>query len=348
MAFGFCDGGSEEPEGIRTVRVNNTNLPDPKPFRARLTAWFRRHGRDLPWRRDTSPYAVLVSEFMLQQTQVATVIPYFERWLKRFPNFATLAAASEADVLSLWQGLGYYSRARNLHRAAKLVVERFGGELPGDFSALPGVGRYTAGAIAAFAFDRAVPVVDGNIARVLARLLDLRAPIDSGEGQTLVWQTAEALLPTRGGRFYTSALMELGALLCTPRAPQCLLCPVRDFCAAEQPEKLPIKKARARTVKLNESCAWILRRASILLEQQTGARWRGMWKLPRIEPPAAAPLHVAEYPFTNHRITLRVFSAAAPKTLAENQAWVRLGELEALPLTAPHRRAIRALLEFSL
>jgi A/G-specific adenine glycosylase len=329
--------------------VNNTNLPDPKPFRARLTAWFRRHGRDLPWRRDTSPYAVLVSEFMLQQTQVTTVIPYFERWMRRFPDFPTLAAAEEAEVLSLWQGLGYYSRARNLHRAAKLVVEKHGGELPDDVEAiaeLPGVGRYTVGAIASFAFDRSVATVDGNIARVLARVIDLQVLADSREGQEILWRTAEALLPPRGGRLYTSALMELGALLCTPRSPQCLICPIRDFCTAEEPEKLPLKRARARTVELDEPCAWIVRRDAILLEQQTGSRWRGLWKLPCLDSaPADEPLHSAEYPFTNHRVTLRVFSAPPPRRLEANQAWIPFADLEALALTAPHRRAIRALLE---
>lgn len=327
--------------------MNITNLPDPKPFRARLAAWFKRHGRDLPWRRDTSPYAVLVSEFMLQQTQVATVIPYFERWMKRFPDFATLAAASEADVLSQWQGLGYYSRARNLQRVAQVVLERFGGELPDDdesIASLPGVGRYTVGAIAGFAFDRPVATVDGNIARVLARVLDYRAPVDSREGLALVWQAAEALLPSRGGRLYTSALMELGALLCTPRAPQCLICPIRELCSADEPEKLPIKKARARTIALDEPCAWVRRDGEVLLEQQTGKRWRGMWKLPSTAPLQSKPLHTAEYPFTNHRVTLRVFAVRPPRSLGENQAWVRESALAELPLTAPHRRAIRALL----
>ncbi len=339
-------------KAYRSSTVNSTNLPDPKPFRTLLTAWFRVHGRDLPWRRDTSPYAVLVSEFMLQQTQVATVIPYFERWMQRFPDFATLAAAEEADVLSLWQGLGYYSRARNLHRAAKLVVEKHGGVLPDDVDAiveLPGVGRYTVGAIASFAFDRSVATVDGNIARVLARVLDLQILADSREGQELLWQTAEALLPPRGGRLYTSALMELGALLCTPRTPQCLICPIRDFCAAEEPEKLPLKRARARTVELDEPCAWTVREDAILLEQQTGSRWRGLWKLPRLEAaPGQEPLHRAEYPFTNHRVTLRVFRMPPPRDLEPNQSWIPRAALETLALTAPHRRAIRALLVSSL
>lgn len=284
---------------------------------------------------------------MLQQTQVATVIPYFERWMRRFPSFVALAAADERDVLSLWQGLGYYARARNLHRAARHVVEHFGGELPDDdeaIASLPGVGRYTAGAIAAFAFDRPVATVDGNIARVLARLLDLRLPIDSREGQDALWQAAAALLPGRTGRLHTSALMELGALVCSARTPQCLICPVRDFCRASDPAALPIKRPRAATIDLDEPCAWVRRKNALLLEQQTGSRWSGLWKLPRLDTaPAETPLLVAEYPFTNHRVSLRVFRAEAAMAGPDHQ-WIPLGELTALPLAAPHRRAIEALL----
>ena len=329
-------------------RLNITPLQNPKAFRAKLTAWFRRHGRDLPWRRTRDPYAIMVSEFMLQQTQVATVLPYYARWLARFPDFASLAAAEESAVLSVWQGLGYYSRARNLQRAAREVVARFDGELPGDpalIATLPGIGRYTAGAIAAFAFDRTVATIDGNIARVLARLLDLREPIDARHGSDILWETAEALQPLRGGRLYTSALMELGALLCTPRKPQCLICPVRAHCAAEAPEALPLKKARAKTVALDEPCAWICDGAQVLLEQQTGARWRGLWKLPRLaDAPAIAPLLALTYPFTNHRVTLRVFPQRQPRHLSANQAWINIADLTALALTAPHRRAIERLL----
>jgi A/G-specific adenine glycosylase len=317
-------------------------------FRRALTQWFTRHARDLPWRRDTSPYAVLVSEFMLQQTQVATVIPFFERWMQRFPDFATLAASTESDVLGLWQGLGYYSRARNLHRAAQYVVDQHAGELPNDLdaiSALPGVGRYTAAAIASFAFDRSVPAVDGNIARVLARLFDLSEPIDTAGGQAAIWRAAESLLPEKCGRIHTSALMELGALLCTPHNPQCLICPVRAFCAADDPESLPRKKPRARTVKLYEPCAWIQRGNRILLQQQTGKRWKGLWKLPRLEvAPEGAPLFEASYPFTNHRVSLRVFRGNDGDTAGPASRWITLAELDDLPITAPHRRAIRALL----
>lgn len=323
-------------------------LDNPQSFRSALTRWFRRHGRDLPWRRTRDPYAVMVSEFMLQQTQVVTVLPYYERWLARFPGFAALAAADEAEVLAVWQGLGYYARARNLHRAAKAVVERHGGNLPVDLDAirdLPGIGRYTAGAIASFAFDLPAPIVDANVARVLARLRNLREPIDTTAGHASLWATAEALLPGRGARAFNSALMELGALLCTPRQPQCLICPVRAHCAAENPEALPVKKARRQTVALTEDCAWVRRDGRILLEQQTGRRWRGMWKLPALQPPRdATPLVTLAYPFTHHRVTLRVFPHASPRVVGETQAWFHPDALEDTALPSPHRRAVRRLL----
>ena len=318
-------------------------------LRQQLTRWFRAHGRDLPWRRTRDPYAIMVSEFMLQQTQVVTVLDFYARWLARFPDFQTLAAASEADVLHVWQGLGYYSRARNLHRAAQHIVTHHGGALPDDLAAiaaLPGVGRYTAGAIASFAFDRATPIIDANIARVLARLLDLREPIDTARGTATLWQTAEALLPVRGGRLPNSALMELGALVCTPRAPQCPKCPVRTHCRAENPASLPVKKPRRKTVALTEVCAWIVRDGCLLLAQQTGPRWRGLWKLPALTtPPRAAKFVLAlDYPFTHHRVTLSVFASAAPKKPAADHRWIALGEIETIALAAPHKRAILRLL----
>jgi len=314
-------------------------------FRAALARWFRAQGRDLPWRRTRDPYAIMVSEFMLQQTQVVTVLAFYARWLARFPDFATLAAASEADVLHVWQGLGYYSRARNLHRAAQEVVAQHGGSLPDDLAAiaaLPGVGRYTAGAIASFAFDRATPIIDANIARVLARLLDLREPIDTPRGSAILWRTAEALLPGRGGRLHNSALMELGALLCTPRTPRCPVCPVRVHCQAKVPASLPLKQPRRKTVALAEDCAWIVCAGQLLLEQQTGPRWRGLWKLPPLTsaPRDAKLLLALEYPFTHHRVTLSVFAAHAAKRAALHQRWIALDAIETLALAAPHKRAI--------
>ena len=298
----------------------------------------------------------MVSEFMLQQTQVATVIPFYEKWLARFPNFASLAAATEAEVLAVWQGLGYYARARNLHAAAKQVVAEHGGNLPADPTALaklPGVGRYTVGAIASFAFDQPVAAIDANIARVLARLLDLHEPIDGTKGGAILWKAAEDLLPKTGGRLHTSALMELGALLCAPNKPQCLLCPVREQCRATDPELLPIKKARTKTVAMREDCAWIISGRHILLEQQTGARWRGLWKLPALpdpstignrEVPVPEPLTFLTYPFTHHRVSLSVFDFPAPRRLEGNQQWFLLAELAHVALAAPHRRAIEGVL----
>ena len=327
---------------------NPKNL-NPPLLRRQLVQWFRRQGRDLPWRRTHDPYAILVSEFMLQQTQVVTVIPYFERWLARFPDFPALAAAEEADVLHIWQGLGYYARARNLHRAAKKVAEEHGGELPNDLAAiaaLPGVGRYTAGAVASFAFDQATPIIDANIARVLARLLDLHEPIDTKKGAEILWQTAKMLLPKKGGRLHNSALMELGALLCTPRAPQCLICPIRVHCRAKNPETLPRKKPRPKTVALTEDCAWIVREGKLLLEQQTGSRWRGLWKLPVLtDRPAGARLMLAfDYPFTHHRVTLSVYrSRASADPISPDQQWIALNEIDTIALAAPHRRAIQRL-----
>jgi A/G-specific adenine glycosylase len=316
-----------------------------KALRQQLARWFQRHGRDLPWRRTTDPYAIMVSEFMLQQTQVTTVIDYYHRWLKRFPDFKALAAASEAEVLHVWQGLGYYARARNLHRAARTVTEQYGGALPNDLAAiaaLPGIGRYTAGAVATFAFDRATPIVDANIARVLARLVNLQEPVDTTRGAGILWQTAEALLPKQSGRIHNSALMELGALLCTPRTPQCLLCPIREHCRAETPESLPRKKPRAKTIALTENCAWCVRDGKLLLEQQTGPRWRGLWKLPQMPEvtPASRLLLAFEYPFTNHRVTLSVYRTAGAEKLSADQRWIPLADIDAIALAAPHRRAI--------
>jgi A/G-specific adenine glycosylase len=333
------------------VSKSQSTFRFPQPLRRALTSWFGRAARDLPWRRTRDPYAIFVSELMLQQTQVATVIPYYERWLARFPDFAALAGAEESEVLAHWQGLGYYSRARNLHQAARHVVAQHAGAMPRDAAAiraLPGVGRYTAGAVASFAFDLPEPLVDANVARVLARLLDLREPVDSPSGQRALWEAAGVLVPRRGAGEFNAALMELGAILCVTRQPQCLLCPIRAHCrafAAGTAGDLPIKKARRKTVSLAESCAWTVGEGRILLEQQTGTRWRGLWKLPLLSvPPAGEPLLMLDYPFTHHRVTLSVFAQPAPGVMRENLAWHACRELAEVPLTSPHRRAIERLL----
>jgi A/G-specific adenine glycosylase len=336
-----------QPDKLRALPTE-IQIENPKSLRSRLGNWFQAHGRDLPWRRTHDPYAIMVSEFMLQQTQVATVRDYYVRWLARFPDFTALAAASEGDVLHIWQGLGYYARARNLHRAAQQVVMQHGGLLPDNLeaiAALPGVGRYTAGAIASFAFDRATPIIDANIARVLARLLDLQEPIDTKRGSDILWQAAETLLPKRGGRRHNSAIMELGALICTPRQPQCPICPARAHCRAQDPEALPRKKPRRKTVALAEDCAWVICDGQLLLEQQTGPRWRGLWKLPLLTTiPADARLLLAlDYPFTHHRVTLSIFAPDSPQTIKPAQQWIPLNAIDTVALAAPHKRAIKRL-----
>ena len=319
-------------------------------FRTALTDWFRAQARDLPWRRNRHPYAVLVSELMLQQTQVATVVPYFEKWMVRFPDAATLAAAPEAEVMRLWQGLGYYSRARTLQKAAQKIVADHQGAFPRALEAiqaLPGVGRYTAAAIATFAFDQPLPPVDGNLIRVIARLTDFWEPVDRTDALESIWEAATRWQPSGDGAgLFNEALMELGALICTPRSPSCLICPVHRFCAAQQPEQLPVKKPRPKIERMIEECAWVVRGGEVLMEQQTGKRWRGLWKLPPLaEPHQGAPLVEMVYPFTNHRVELSVYPASAPLWVPENQTWIALEDLEAVPMTAPHRRALRKLLK---
>ena len=318
-----------------------------RQFRRSLQRWFRMRGRDLPWRRTRDPYPILVSEFMLQQTQVATVLPYYERWLTRFPDFATLARAKESSVLHAWQGLGYYARARRLHAVAKFVMQNGGGHIPFQtdrIAQLPGVGRYTAGAVASFAFDRSEPIVEANIARMLARLTNWNGPIDAAAGQAHLWRTAQSLLPAKNARDHNLALMDLGAMVCRPRLPHCDECPVRRCCHAVDPASLPRKKPRPATICPTEQHGFTRERNRVLLEQSHD-RWQGMWILPRLtKTQRSRPLLELVFPFTHHRVTLAVFARSAPKTMRGNQQWFPLPGLDNLPVPSPHRRALNQLL----
>lgn len=331
---------------VHSISLNPAS--DAASFRHALLAWYRKRGRDLPWRRTRDPYAVLVSEFMLQQTQVATVIRYYNEWIRRFPDFAALAAASEREVLHAWQGLGYYARARNLRATAQTVMEKQGGRFPKSLDAirnLPGVGRYTANAVATFAFNRSVPIVEANIARLLARLFNLQIPIDTSHGRETLWQRASELLPNRGASIHNSALMDLGALVCGSR-PNCVVCPVRNFCRAEKPSELPIKGARPLIRLRTEHHGFSVRGGRVLLEQSQD-RWRGMWMLPRLAtaPAKRKPVHISEFPFTNHRITLTVFPQTAAGHSAKSfQHWFPIDGLDSIPLPSPHRRALEMLI----
>jgi A/G-specific adenine glycosylase len=314
-------------------------------FALALITWFERNGREFPWRRTQDPYAIWISEMMLQQTQAAAVITYFESWIKKFPTLETLAAASEEEVLRAWEGLGYYSRARNLHGAAKQIVAQFAGKVPNSpavLQNLPGIGQYTAGAIAAFAFDLPVPVVDTNVARVLARVFDFREPIDRPAGLGEIWNLAEQLAQGTGGRQYTSAIMELGALLCTPRKPQCLICPVKTFCRSDDPESLPVKGERPAITRVTQRCAVLRRKEHLFLSKSAGKRWKGMWLFPEIATAAGAPIATLEFSITRYKVTLEAYACERSD---EPGVWHPLSDLASLPMPAPHRRLLTLLLE---
>jgi A/G-specific adenine glycosylase len=275
----------------RTTVTGDAVAVHVRKLRAPLLRWYARHKRDLPWRRTRDPYAIWVSEVMLQQTQVATVLPYYRRFLDRFPDVASLAGATEEEVLGYWSGLGYYRRAHSLHAAAQQVMRHHGGVVPDDLAALralPGVGRYTAGAIASIAFGRAEPVLDGNVRRVLARVLALDAAQGGIARETrLLWDAAAHLARGRRPGEVNQALMELGALVCTPAGPGCRRCPVRAVCRAGangDPESYPMRPSRQKSLKARVAVAWVLRGERVLLERpDDGNPLRGTWDLPAVE-----------------------------------------------------------------
>jgi len=332
------------------------NSPDPSRMAAALVEWFSQHGRDYPWRRTRDPYAILVSEIMLQQTQIATVLGrgYYTRWLERFPDFQTLASAGEDEVLKAWEGLGYYRRARNLHRLAKTVLEQHGGVFPQDHAtilALPGIGPYTAGAVASFAFGQAQPIVDGNIARVLSRVHNDATPVDSTAGAKRLWERAKALVDaTDDPRTLNSALMELGQTHCTPTKPACELCPVRDQCRATEPESLPVKQTRQEITAVTERVVFLRTSQGVLLEQETGKRRTGLWKLPALPATHADKLPPVlmrtQYGITRYKVTLWVHAPHDPLAdWPETHRLIPFDLLESTAMPAPYRRALRDLLQ---
>jgi A/G-specific adenine glycosylase len=309
--------------------------PEPAQVAAAVVTHYRRARRDLPWRRTRDPYAIWVSEIMLQQTRVATVIPYWERWMARFPTVATLAAAPLDDVLAAWAGLGYYSRARNLHRGAGEVARRFGGRLPGEAAALrqvPGIGAYTAGAIASIAFGEAAPLVDGNVARVLARVFAIDDDVKRARGGRRVWDAAAAVMAARPAGAapgdLNQGLMELGATVCVPRQPGCAACPLAAPCRARAQDRtaeLPVVPARRRAADLpllDRVALWIERRGAVLLaRRRPEGLYGGLWELPQgDDAPAAAaaagvriaagePIWVWEQTLSHRRLRLTIVPA---------------------------------------
>jgi A/G-specific adenine glycosylase len=268
-----------------------TNLPT--GFAGRIVRWQRSHGRSrLPWQDTRDPYRVWLSEVMLQQTQVSTVLDYYARFLARFPDVGALAAGGDDEVMSLWSGLGYYSRARNMHRCAKDVVALHGGEFPktaGQLETLPGIGRSTAAAIASFCFGERVAILDGNVKRVLTRVLAFDADLASAASERVLWEHAQAMLPRTKQDMpsYTQGVMDLGATVCTPRNPTCLLCPVNDMCAGRasgEPEQFPVK---TRKLKRSSQALWLLQARSkegVWLEKRPASGiWAGLYCLPVFE-----------------------------------------------------------------
>ena len=345
--------------------------PSNSSFAARVVAWQRRHGRsDLPWQGTRDPYRIWVSEIMLQQTQVSTVIPYYERFVARFPDAAALAAASEDEVMRLWSGLGYYARARNLHRAARAIVSAHGGCFPllmRDVLDLPGVGRSTAAAVVAFATGAPHAILDGNVKRVFARHFGVAGPVDSAAIAAKLWALAESLVPAKGVEGYTQGLMDLGATVCTRTKPACAKCPVRGSCVAlrdgrvaELPGRKPSRPVPARRVAM----LVVVSRGEVLVEKRPPSGiWGGLWSLPEVpadaDPAAWAAktlgLRVAGLdalePFTHAftHFTLGVtpwlvrLKGAAPAAGEAFTMWLALQEADAAALPAPVKKLLARL-----
>jgi A/G-specific adenine glycosylase len=348
-------------------------------FQRQLLRWYRRHKRALPWRRTSDPYLIWISEIMLQQTQVATVVPYFTRFVAAFPTLVALAEADEREVLRQWEGLGYYRRARQLHSAARVVVDRFRGEFPRDLDAarqLPGIGRYTAGAIVSIAFDMPAPILEANTVRLFSRLIALRDAPHSSSAQQLLWRMAERVIPRRQCGVFNQALMELGSLLCTPRLPRCQECPVCDLCAAFRSgdqEQIPKARAKPRTEAVNEAAIAVCRGGKVLLRRcTTGERWAGLWDFLRfpvearrgsalgrellekierhsgllVEPPSR--IATLKHGVTRFRITLDCYLTepidSKRKLAPGTWKWVRPIDLEQFPLSVTGRKLGRLLL----
>lgn len=346
-------------------------------FTQHLLDWYAVQQRSLPWRGHPDAYAVWISEIMLQQTRVETVIPYFERWMECFPTLADLAAAEQQAVLKQWEGLGYYSRARNLHKAAQQVMEKFGGIIPQDLKSLrslPGVGRYTAAAIASMAFGVDAAALDGNIRRVLARLFDVSIPARSAQGEKRLWELAQAHLPPGRAGEYNQALMDLGALICTPKNPNCAGCPIAGDCLAYRrgvQHERPVLEARAETPHYTVTAAVIQRGDKVLIARRPqNGLLGGLWEFPggkledgealeaclkreileelQMEIEVRQPFGIYQHAFTHFRITLHAFLCAADGEPAATEAsavlWVYPHELGNYPMGKVDRQIARKIL----
>ena len=342
------------------------SLPQTGKIQKNLLQWYKKNGRDLPWRETRDPYAIWVSEIMLQQTQVATVIPYYQNFLKSFPTVRHLAKAHLSKVLKVWEGLGYYSRARNLHRASQIVLNRFRGIIPDnltDLLSLPGIGRSTAGAILSFAFQKEAPILDGNAKRVISRLVAVSDNPVKGKTEVLLWHLSESLIPKGDASSFNQGLMDLGATTCTPKEPRCSQCPLRDLCkgkASGEPERFPTKTIRKKIPHIEAVSAVILKNGRVLLQQRPPeGLLGGLWEFPnwpieeKKDPQEALRLKVKSeigltvktqeligsfrQTFSHFKLTLQVFHCR-PLNRKVRAKWVPIQKLHALPMSRIHRR----------
>nr|WP_029893914.1 A/G-specific adenine glycosylase [Desulfohalovibrio reitneri] len=341
-----------------------------------LAAWFEANARPLPWRRSYRPYEVWVSEIMLQQTQMERGVEAFTRWMERFPDPEALARAGEDEVLKMWEGLGYYNRARNLHRAAGMVVERHGGEVPADpaaLRALPGVGPYTAAAVASIAHGRDVPLVDANVGRLFSRLFDIDQPLHLSATKRALDGLAADLLPPGRARMHNQALMELGALVCTPKSPRCSACPLDTRCRAKYLDLVferPVPAKAAEYIPMDVASGLLIHDGGILVQKRPPAGvWAGLWEFPggaveegetpdqavvrefleetELEVAVAAPLPRVRHGYTRYRVTLHPFLltlAGRPRQpalhAAQESRWAGAEELAGLAFPAGHRKLL--------
>lgn len=322
-------------------------------FRKALRDWFGRVGKDYPWRRTREPYPVLVSEMMLQQTQIATVLGkgYYTGFLEKFPDLDSLAKADDESLLKAWEGLGYYRRARMLRETARAILDRHAGKFPedeGELLDLPGIGPYTAAALMAFAFGKPSGLVDGNVSRVFSRLMADASPVDDHAVIRKHREWALELCDPKDPAIHHHAVMELGQTLCRPGLPACESCPVANYCACEKPEQLPNKKPAAAITRMDEHAIFCRDRSGrILLHRESGNRRNGLWKLPlrSLQECEHLPLiYEAVYAITRYRVMLKVFLMDHEDTmnLLDGDEWIPPERCNELPFAAPFRKAIES------
>jgi len=359
--------------------IDKNNAVEIQDFRCRLLRWFAENQRPLPWRETYAPYHVWISEIMGQQTQMERVAQYFRRWIDRFPTIVSVAAAPEQAILKAWEGLGYYSRARNIQRAAQQMVAGGAAEIPADHEsllALPGVGPYTAAAILSIAYNQPVPLKDANVERVFARLADIDRPLKQTATQKRIISLAETLLDRESPRLYNQALMELGALVCTPKKPACDVCPVQMHCRALKADTVefrPLPTDKQKKIEIVMACGILHHQGRIFVQQRLADDiWGGLWEFPggRLEegehPREAAireveeetgwqvsgliPFKTVVHHYTRYRVTLHGFIAEMPSlfnepilTAAQQYAWTPFDGLGDYPYPAGHRMLVEAL-----